>query len=124
MFPAVLAASNLLAQSRSPSDADAAAAAAASSAASAGCCGGVLVIIFVCVALFVLNIAMLVWVARDSKNRGMDNSVMWMILMFFTSLLGLLIYILSRPQGNLVPCPHCNNKRLSVSAKCPHCGNP
>lgn len=76
------------------------------------------------VALFVLNIAMLVWVARDAKSRGMDNSVMWMVLVFFTSLLGLVIYIFSRPQGNLVTCPTCKNKRLEVSAKCPHCGNP
>ncbi|HEX7516049.1 MAG TPA: PLD nuclease N-terminal domain-containing protein [Chthoniobacterales bacterium] len=80
--------------------------------------------IAVIVGSIALSIALLVWVARDAKNRGMDNSVMWMILVFFTSFIGLIIYIFSRPQGNLVACPSCKNKRLEVSAKCPHCGNP
>ncbi len=70
-----------------------------------------------------LNIALLVWVARDAKSRGMDSAVLWMVLVMFTSVIGLIIYIFSRPQGNLVQCPSCNNKRLQASAKCPHCGN-
>jgi len=113
---------NLLAQRATPAstpDLD-----AAGAAIGAGCCGSFLFMVFAMVAIFVLNVALLIWVARDAKNRGMDNSVMWMILVFFTSLLGLIIYIFSRPQGDLVPCPTCNNKRLKVSAKCPHCGNP
>lgn len=84
-------------------------------------CGGT--ILFIVVAVIVLNIALLVWVARDAKARGMDSAVLWMILVMITGLIGLIIYLLSRPQGNLVQCPHCNNKRLQASAKCPHCGN-
>ncbi len=93
-----------------------------SAAAAAGClgCGGFL---FVLVALFALNIALLVWVARDAKARGMDSSVLWMILVMFAGPIGLLIYLFSRPQGNVVSCPNCSNKRLQASAKCPHCGN-
>jgi predicted RNA-binding Zn-ribbon protein involved in translation (DUF1610 family) len=53
----------------------------------------------------------------------MDSAVIWMILVMFTSVLGLIIYIFSRPQGNLIRCPSCNNQRLQASAKCPHCGN-
>ncbi len=75
------------------------------------------------VVIFVLNIVLLVWVARDAKSRGMDNAVLWMILVMFTSFIGLIIYILSRPKGDLVQCPHCNNKRFQAGAKCPHCGN-
>jgi len=75
------------------------------------------------IAIVVLNIALLVWVARDSKARGMDGSVLWMILVMFTSILGLIIYLLSRPQGNLVLCAHCANKRLQASARCPHCAH-
>ena len=92
--------------------------------AAAGCaaCGGGF--IFVIIALLVINIAILVWVARDAKARGMDSAVLWMLLVFFTGLLGLIIYLLSRPQGNVISCPSCNNKRLQASAKCPHCGNP
>jgi uncharacterized membrane protein YhaH (DUF805 family) len=91
-------------------------------AAAAGCgvCGSVFVVPIIIIAL---DIALLIWVARDAKSRGMDNAVMWMILVFFTSVIGLLIYISSRPQGNLMKCASCGNNRLQVSAKCPHCGN-
>ena len=96
-----------------PSDADV--------AAGLGGCGCIL---FVFLAAIALNIALLVWVARDAKSRSMDSSVLWMMLVMFTGLIGLVIYLLSRPQGNLKQCPSCGNKRLAASAKCPHCGNP
>lgn len=122
-LPLFLFGTKLLAQS-SPNDAAQARAAADAAAAGAGClaCGGGMLVLVI--GSIVLSIALLVWVARDAKNRGMDNAVMWMILVFFTSFLGLIIYIFSRPQGNLVECPSCKNKRLQASAKCPHCGNP
>jgi len=75
------------------------------------------------VVFIALGIALLVWVARDAKSRGMDSAVLWMVLVFLTNIIGLIIYIFSRPQGNLVQCASCNNKRLQASAKCPHCGN-
>lgn len=96
----------------------------AEACAGCGICGGsVIVLILIPVAILALNIALLVWVARDAKSRGMDSAVLWMALVMFTSVIGLLIYLLSRPQGNLVTCPTCGNNRLQASAKCPHCGN-
>jgi len=94
--------------------------------ACAGCgiCGGsIVVMIVVPVAIIVLNIALFVWVARDAKARGMDSAVLWMILVMLTGLLGLVIYLFSRPQGNLITCQSCGNNRLQASARCPHCGN-
>jgi hypothetical protein len=87
----------------------------------AGCaaCGGVM---FFLIALFVINISGLIWVARDAKSRGMDGAILWMLLVFFTSFIGLIIYIFARPQGTLVQCPNCKNKKLQASVKCPHCG--
>lgn len=97
---------------------------AGDAAAGCGICGaGIGAMILVPIFLTALNIALLVWVARDAKARGMDNSVLWMALVLFTSVLGLVIYIFSRPQGELMQCPHCGNKRLQTSAKCPTCGN-
>jgi uncharacterized Zn-finger protein len=52
----------------------------------------------------------------------MDSAVLWMLLVFFTNLIGLIVYLLVRPQGNLVVCPNCGNKRLQTSVRCPHCG--
>jgi hypothetical protein len=94
--------------------------AAAGGAAACGCLG---FIGFIIIGIIALNIALLVWVARDAKARGMDNSVLWMVLVMITGLLGLIIYLLSRPKGNLIACPHCGNKRMQVGVKCPHCGN-
>jgi len=96
----------------------------AEACAGCGICGGsIAVMILIPVIVLALNIALLVWVARDAKARGMDSAVLWMILVMFTGLLGLLIYIFSRPQGNVMPCPSCGNNRLQASARCPHCGN-
>ncbi|HCA43208.1 MAG TPA: hypothetical protein DEP28_08145 [Bacteroidetes bacterium] len=89
--------------------------------AACGIFGGLMILIPII--WFGLCIALLVWVARDAKARGMDSSVLWMILVLITGPIGLLIYIFSRPQGNLIQCSHCNNKRLQASAKCPHCNN-
>jgi len=78
---------------------------------------------FIVIGIIALNIALLVWVAKDAKNRNMDSPVLWMILIVFTGLIGLIVYLLTRPKGDLIVCPHCGNKRMQVSAKCPHCGN-
>lgn len=92
-------------------------------AACAACGGCGFMMIAIPVVIIALNIALLVWVARDAKSRGMDSAVLWMVLVMLTSVIGLIIYIFSRPQGNLIQCTSCHNQRLQASAKCPHCGN-
>ena len=50
-------------------------------------------------------------------DRPPDHGVaLWVI--------GLIIHLATRPKGNLVPCPHCQKKRLEGLAVCPHCGQP
>src|ERR1019366_4926957 len=71
-----------------------------SPAAACGCLG---FFGFFIIALIALNIALLIWVARDAKSRGMDSAVLWMILVMFTGIISLLIYLFSRPQGNVIP---------------------
>jgi uncharacterized membrane protein YhaH (DUF805 family) len=93
---------------------------AAGALACAGCGGLGLLIV---VGFFVLQIALLVWVARDAKARGMDGAVIWMLFVFLVPVIGLIVYVFARPQGTLTQCAHCANKRLQSSARCPHCGN-
>jgi hypothetical protein len=96
----------------------------AAACAACGTCGALTGgMILIPIVIFALNIALLVWVARDAKARGMDSAVLWMILVMLTSVIGLVIYLFSRPQGNLIACAHCRNRRLEASARCPHCGN-
>jgi len=95
----------------------------AATCAACGTCGaGLGVMIAVPVIYIILHIALLIWVARDAKSRGMDSAVLWMVLVMLTSVIGLIIYIFARPQGQVIRCPSCGNGRLQVSAKCPHCG--
>ena len=88
--------------------------------AASGCfgCGFILALP---IAFFVLNIALLVWVFKDAKSRGMENAVVWMILVLFTSFVGLIIYLNARPKGILTLCPSCREKRLPNGRPCPHC---
>jgi hypothetical protein len=89
-------------------------------AAACAACGGLMIFFLVLIAI---NIIILVWVAKDAKARGMSSPVGWLLLIFFTGILGLIVYILSRPSGQLERCVHCGNKRLKAMLKCPHCGN-
>jgi len=68
-------------------------------------------------------LVLLVWVAGDARARGMDGSFFWMAFVACTLFGGLLIYLMVRPAGNVVPCSTCENKRLEVSALCPHCAH-
>ena len=68
------------------------------------------------------QIYMVVWVIKDSRNRGLGDPAVWAIVLFTTSIVGLLVYIASRPQGVLVICHDCGNPRLEFARQCPHCG--
>lgn len=84
-------------------------------------CSGVMLLIPI--GILAINIYLLVWVSKDAKARGLDNSVLWMIVVLVFSLAGLVVYLLSRPKGELMACSTCGNKRLQTSARCPSCGN-
>jgi|SRR5436190_2539393 len=63
------------------------------------------------------------FIKRDAISRGMPNanSIPWLALL---GLVGLVIYLLTRPQGDVLPCPHCNQGRMQGLQFCPHCGQP
>lgn len=90
--------------------------------ACAGCLATTGFIIIVWVGFVALWIVLLVWVVKDAKNRGLENPVLWLLLVLITHLLGLLIYLLTRPRGNLVECENCRNQKLQYARTCPHCG--
>lgn len=39
----------------------------------------------------------------------------------FTSLLIFVMYMTTRPKGDLITCPHCGKKAHNILAFCPHC---
>lgn len=94
---------------------------AAETAAGLAAMGGCMIFVLIALAI---NIAILVWVYRDAQSRGMDNAVLWLVIVLLTGLLGLIIYLIVRPKGVTAPCPSCGKKRMAGLAVCPHCGNP
>ncbi len=63
---------------------------------------------------------LLVWVSKDAKARGLSGGA-WVLVTLFFGLLGLIIYLVQRPSGPLVPCPVCKQMRLANAFICPHC---
>jgi len=67
-------------------------------AAAAGLgCACIVVILVINLALLVLWIVICVYVYRDAKARGMENAVLWLILVIITGFIGLIIYLIVRP---------------------------
>jgi len=88
-------------------------------------CGGGMMILLVFVLLVIgLKVFMAVWVARDAKSRGVPDVALWVLLTVFLNLIGLIIYLCTRPSGDLRQCPHCRGKRMVTLPICPHCRNP
>jgi hypothetical protein len=106
----------ILAQRRNADDEAAAAVAAC----------GAFAVVYILILLFVLAISIVIiivifkYIKKDAIARGDNPSKAWFALL---GLLGLLIYVLTRPQGNVMPCPSCGQGRMQGLPRCPNCGN-
>jgi heme/copper-type cytochrome/quinol oxidase subunit 2 len=126
-LPLFFLAADLLAQRSTPS-ANSSPDAAAAAAAAAGIAG----VGFVCCFLYLLLIAgflavwicVAIWIMRDAKSRQSENAQLVTILGWIVPLVGLIVHLATRPNVNLVVCPHCKKKRIEGSPVCPHCGQP
>jgi uncharacterized membrane protein YhaH (DUF805 family) len=74
-------------------DSSAAAAAAATAATLSLVCGAI---------WFVVNIIILIWVYRDAKAHG-ANPVLWALIVFFTGVIGLILYLLLGRKSAVPP---------------------
>ena len=127
-LPFLLMIANALAQrttptvSNSPSAEDAAAA-AAGVGVGLTCCVLYFLLIAVSIGAWIFTA---IWIMKDAKARNSENAQLVTILGWIpaTWVIGLIVHLVTRPKGNLVPCPHCQKKRLEGSAVCPHCGQP
>jgi hypothetical protein len=131
-LPFFLLTASLLAQRSSPSptgtiSAEDAAAAAAAATGMAGmglaCCFLYVLAILGGLAAYIFSA---IFIMKDAKARNSENAQLVTILGWIpaTWVIGLIVHLVTRPKGNLVPCPHCQKKRLEGSAVCPHCGQP
>ena len=53
----------------------------------------------VAASIFVIQILILVWVYKDAKAKGVENPVLWLILVLLFPLIGLIVYLIVRPKG-------------------------
>ena len=91
-------------------------------AAAAATCGVTCILgIIAGIVYLIVKIFFMVWAFKDATARGDSNAILWPILIFFFSIIGLVIYLAVRPKGDFSPCPSCHKPRLSTLAKCPHC---
>ncbi len=95
------------------------AASAASNDVAGNCCFGSCLIYFIVVV--VINVAILAWVVSDANKRGTTAGA-WLLIVLIFGILGLIAYLVARPQGKLVACPHCQAQRPITAVVCPHCG--
>ena len=63
------------------------------------------------------------WVYIDAQDRRLPKPLLWALLVLVGSLVGLLVYLISRPDGSAdLRCPHCGKKLNGGKAGCPYCG--
>ena len=98
----------------------------AGAACSALACGAggiiYILILAVCMAIpIVLIIVCVKFIRKDATARGMPNadSIKWLGLL---GVLGLVIYLLQRPDAVVLLCPVCGKPR-TPNQPCPNCGN-
>ena len=92
-------------------------------ACATGCAGCGMLLLIVPAAVIALHVCLLVWVAKDSKSRGMHETVGWLILVALTGLIGLIVYVCVRSSGDMARCAKCNRFRLVTLPSCPNCRN-
>jgi hypothetical protein len=83
----------------------------------AGVAGGVALLAFI-----FLWILLPTWVYVDGTERGVRRARLFAFLTVISSLVGLVVYLISRPEdGKTLVCPACA-REVNGGAFCPHCG--
>jgi len=63
------------------------------------------------------------WVYIDSRQRGIRNPILWVILALISGPFGWLVYLITRPaEPDAMNCPQCANELNGTRAFCPYCG--
>ena len=75
------------------------------------------------IAYLVVKIILMIWCYKDAVARGDSNAIIWPLLIFFlTPMIGVIVYLVARPKGEMSPCGSCHRNRMIGLSKCPHCG--
>jgi hypothetical protein len=80
-------------------------------------CGAIAALAFV-----FLWVLLPTWVYVDARERGVRRAPLFAFLTVLSSLVGLVVYLIARPDdAKALTCPGCG-KEVNGGAFCPHCG--
>ncbi len=83
--------------------------------------GGALATVMVLSGMF-LWFLLPTWVYVDARERGVERAKLWFLLVLISAFLGLIVYLIARPeQAKVLRCPGCEGE-VNGGAFCPHCG--
>lgn len=71
--------------------------------------------------LVIFEILLVIWIYEDSLKRGMPSPATWIVIVVILPLIGIFIYFVLRPQGEMKKCGHCSKEKLEILVECPHC---
>lgn len=84
-----------------------------------------LAIVFLPILWFIIGILIAIWVYKDAESRG-ESGVLWLILVIITGIIGLIIWLIVRPEkrkkGKGRFCPECGSEVGPNTRYCPECG--
>ncbi len=85
--------------------------------------------IFMMMIWIIFAVILGVWVYRDAESRG-ANGALWLIIVLFTMILGLIIWLLVRPPKKelekrviekVLICPYCRTENAPNARFCSNC---
>ena len=63
------------------------------------------------------------WVYIDAQERRLPRPLLWALLTLVGNVVGLLVYLISRPdEVTDLRCPRCGKRLNGSKAGCPYCG--
>ena len=89
------------------------------------------VLILLPIIWFIISILISIWTYRDAESRG-EEGILWLIIVLFTGIIGLVIWLIVRPsrttvekrrrQGKVRYCPNCGAEINPGANFCNECG--
>jgi len=78
---------------------------------------------------FIIAIVLAIWVYKDAEKRG-SSGALWLIIVIFTGIIGLIIWLVIRPpitgspQQNINIVQQTQQQPGGAGRVCPNCGRP
>lgn len=81
----------------------------------------------ICLVLLIIDIILAAWTYFDAMSRGLAAKSGYgvsikVVMVLVLPLIGIIIYLATRPKGKLLTCATCRRGVLQTLSECPRCG--